>query len=86
MRTISIRDLHDKTGQWVRRVDEENEIVVTDRGRAVAVLRPLACKENSIYSWKNRPLSSEYQTLLESGRMVSLIDSSAVVAQEREDW
>lgn len=40
MRSISIRELHLNTGEWVRRVAEERRLVVTDRGRPVATLVP----------------------------------------------
>jgi antitoxin (DNA-binding transcriptional repressor) of toxin-antitoxin stability system len=42
MKTISIRDLHEKTGQWVRLIRRHGEILVTDRGEAVARLSPEA--------------------------------------------
>ena len=34
MKTITIRELHEKTGRWVRRASER-EIYVTERGRLV---------------------------------------------------
>ena len=40
MKTISIRELHLKTGRWVRHAASRGPIVVTDRGRRVAVLQP----------------------------------------------
>lgn len=40
MRTISIKELHDRTGHWVRRVSEEREVVVTERGQPIARLLP----------------------------------------------
>src|SRR5438067_11501522 len=40
MKTISIRELHLKTGQWVRHAASRGPIVVTDRGRRVAALQP----------------------------------------------
>ena len=40
--TISIRDLHMHTGQWVRRASDSAEpLVISDRGRPVARLMPL---------------------------------------------
>jgi hypothetical protein len=40
MNAVSIRELHGNTGEWVRRAaDSPGGIVVTDRGRPVAVLR-----------------------------------------------
>jgi antitoxin (DNA-binding transcriptional repressor) of toxin-antitoxin stability system len=40
MKTISIRELHLKTGRWVRHAASRGLIVVTDRGRRVAALQP----------------------------------------------
>jgi len=40
MPTITIRQLHLKTGHWVRRASAGEPVVVTDRGRVVAALRP----------------------------------------------
>lgn len=42
MKTISIRELHAKTGHWLRQVAEEREVVVTERGRPVARMLPPA--------------------------------------------
>lgn len=35
MKTISIRELHQKTGRWVKRASQQ-EVYVTERGRLVA--------------------------------------------------
>jgi prevent-host-death family protein len=40
MKEISIRDLHLKTGEWIRRVISERRIVVSERGVPVATLVP----------------------------------------------
>jgi len=32
MKTISIKEVHDKTGHWLRRVQAEGEVIVTERG------------------------------------------------------
>jgi len=42
MKTISIKDLHDKTGHWLRRVKAEGELIVTERGTPVARMLPPA--------------------------------------------
>lgn len=39
--TITIKELHSRTGDWVRRAGESGEITVTDRGHPIAVIRPL---------------------------------------------
>ncbi len=40
MRRVSIRELHLRTGEWVRQVAAQGRIVITDRGRPVASLVP----------------------------------------------
>ena len=40
MKEISIRDLHLKTGQWVRSVGLERKIIITERGEPIATLVP----------------------------------------------
>ena len=40
MKTISIRELHLKTGPWVRHAASRGPVVVTDRGRRVAAIQP----------------------------------------------
>jgi prevent-host-death family protein len=41
MRKITIRDLHIKTGEWVRKAASGEDVVITDRGRPVATLAAL---------------------------------------------
>ncbi len=42
MKTISIKELHDKTGEWLRRVRTEGEVIVTERGTPIARMLPPA--------------------------------------------
>lgn len=44
MKTISIKELHEKTGHWLRRVAAEREVVVTERGRPVVRMLPPASR------------------------------------------
>ena len=41
MKTITIRDLHLNTGRWVRQAASRAPIIITDRGRKIAVLQPI---------------------------------------------
>lgn len=41
MATITVRELHNNTGQWIRRVAAGEPVVVTERGRRVASLRAI---------------------------------------------
>jgi hypothetical protein len=44
MKTISIRDLHQATGRYVRETRIQT-LIVTERGQAIAVLKPFAAAE-----------------------------------------
>ena len=78
MKTISIRELHLKTGQWVRHAASRGLIVVTDRGRRIAALqpfdpsvtgRPLPNREAAIRKRSKVPVDSAvYQSELREGR------------------
>ena len=48
MKSISIRELHEKTGEWVRRSEKLGAITVTDRGKAVARIDRLRQTQQSI--------------------------------------
>lgn len=41
IKTISIRELHEQTGRWVRQASS-GEVYVTERGRPVAKITPVA--------------------------------------------
>ena len=73
MKTISIRELHLKTGQWVRYAASRGAIVVTDRGRRVAALQPFDA------SVTGRPLPNR-----EAGSKVP-VDSAVYQSELRED-
>ena len=77
MRTISIRDLHLKTGQWVRRAATHGPIVVTDRGRRIAALQPF---DDSMAS---RPLPNR-ETVIRKRSRIS-VDSLVYQSELRED-
>jgi antitoxin (DNA-binding transcriptional repressor) of toxin-antitoxin stability system len=42
MKTISIRELHHKTGEWVRSAARFGEIHVSERGKTIAKIVPQA--------------------------------------------
>jgi prevent-host-death family protein len=83
MRTISLRELHNKTGKWIRSVKEEHEIIVTDRGVAIASLRPLNIKPKMKIDWKNRDFVPGYAEYLKSGKLTSKTDSTIGISEDR---
>ena len=83
MKTISIRELHEKTGAWVRETARHGEIVVSDRGVAVARLVPQA-KESPAPYFASRPLSPAFRKLERSGKLKGGTDSTLLVSDDRD--
>ena len=62
MERIGIRDLHMKTGEWVRRAARGEGVIVTERGRPVASLVPFREREAG-RSFRDRVLLPEFEAL-----------------------
>jgi antitoxin (DNA-binding transcriptional repressor) of toxin-antitoxin stability system len=77
MKTISIRELHLKTGRWVRHAASRGPIVVTDRGRRVAALQPFDA------SVTGRPLPNREAAIRKRSKVP--VDSAVYQAELRED-
>jgi antitoxin (DNA-binding transcriptional repressor) of toxin-antitoxin stability system len=83
MKSISIRELHERTGQWVRGVRRHGEVLVTDRGKAVARLSPEAPRDEVPY-FARRVWSPAFQKLAASGKLARGTDSTAAISADRE--
>jgi antitoxin (DNA-binding transcriptional repressor) of toxin-antitoxin stability system len=83
MKTISIRELHEKTGEWVRQADEYGEILVTDRGRTVAKILPEAGPRIMPY-FSRRVVSQAFRKLIERGTLRGGTDSTTILSEERD--
>ncbi len=77
MKTISIRELHLKTGRWVRHAASRGPVVVTDRGRQVAALQPVDV------SSRGRPLPNREETIRKRSRIP--VDSVIYQTESRGD-
>ncbi len=77
MKTISIRELHLKTGRWVRHAASGGPIVVTDRGRRVAALQPFDG------STTGRPLPNREAAIRKRSKVP--VDSAVYQSELRED-
>ena len=77
MKTISIRELHLKTGRWVRHAASRGPIVVTDRGRRVAALQPFDASVTS------RPLPNREAAIRKRSKVP--VDSAVYQSELRED-
>ena len=81
--TISIRDLHARTGHFVRKA-AEMPVIVTDNGKPVAEISGAAApRDNKAKrpTWARRPLSASYAKL--ATKPVGGTDSADMVAEER---
>jgi prevent-host-death family protein len=83
MKRISIRELHEKTGEYVRSVSEAGEIFVTDRGRVVARIVPQQELPQVPY-FARRKVTPAFQKLMKSGRLRGGTDSTRAVSEDRD--
>lgn len=77
MKTISIRELHLKTGRWVRHAAVQGPVIVTDRGRRVAALQPFDA------ATAGRPLPNREAIIRKRSRIP--VDSAVYQAEVRGD-
>ncbi len=81
MTSISIRELHENTDLWVRKATEQEPIVVTDEGHAVAKITriPTAKTGNPFLNRKLLPGFAELQA-----RMTGGTDSAQIISEMRD--
>jgi antitoxin (DNA-binding transcriptional repressor) of toxin-antitoxin stability system len=84
MKTISIRELHTRTGELVRAASWHGEIRVTDNGRVVAKILPEAEPAQVPY-FARRKVSAAFKRLDESGKTGRGADSTIGISEDRED-
>lgn len=80
MKSISIRELHEKTGEWVRRSEKLGAITVTDRGKAVARIVPVEANA-AVNLFATRKLRPGYTRML--GSLKGGTDSTQAVSEDR---
>jgi prevent-host-death family protein len=84
MKTISIRELHNRTGELVREASHQGEIRVTDNGRVVASIVPRT-ETPKIPYFARRKSSAAFRRLDQSGKTGRGTDSTVIVSQDREE-
>ena len=84
MKTISIRQLHEKTGQWVRLAHRHGEIVVTDRGEVVARITPETTGPERPY-FTRRVLLPAFRKLTSTGKLSRGTDSTVGISEDRNE-
>jgi len=84
MKTVSIRDLHSRTGELVRQAARYGEISVTDNGHVVASIVPRGETRETPY-FARRQSSAAFKRLDESGKTGGGTDSTVAISEDRAD-
>jgi len=81
MKSVSIRELHEKTGEWVRLAEVHEQIVITDHGRPIASLSPFRqpAKRNRFRAREILPAYAKLRRNLSRGT-----DSSVLISEDRD--
>ncbi len=81
MKTLTIEELDEQTGRWLREVGQHDQVIVTDQGHPlVSILsaRPAGGKAG----FGNRVLLAEYRNQM--GRLGGGTDSTVIIAEDRD--
>jgi antitoxin (DNA-binding transcriptional repressor) of toxin-antitoxin stability system len=81
MKTISIRELHARTGAWVRRAVELGAITVTERGKPLVRIEAVP-DAKAVNPFRARPLRPGYARL--RGKLGRGTDSTAIISEDRD--
>lgn len=84
MKKVTIRELHAKTGDWVRAASIHGHILVTDNGRAIARIIP-ETSESEVPFFARRKPSPAFARLDASGKTGRGGDSTQFLSEDRED-
>jgi prevent-host-death family protein len=81
MKVISIKQLHERTGEWLRRARTEGEVIVTERGTPLARMLPPA-KKAAGSPFAKRKLLRGVARLIE--RPIGGPDSAEIISAMRD--
>ena len=84
MKEISVRELHARTGHWLREVAQYGEIHVTDNGKPLAKILPNSPVQEVPY-FARRKRTAAFERLERTGRLEGGRDSTIGISEDRED-
>ena len=84
MKTVTIRELHAKTGELVRDASRHGHILVTDNGRTIAKIVP-ETNETGVPYFAHRKPSTAFAKLDASGKTGRGTDATQLISEDRED-
>lgn len=82
---IPIRELHARTGHFVRKASADVRVIITDRGKPVAQLQALGNKDGEASrrpTWGKRALLPGYAALM--NKPVGGTDSCVMISEDRD--
>jgi prevent-host-death family protein len=83
MKSISIRELHEKTGEYIRKAAKEGELLVTFRGKTVAKIVPQE-EAPKIPYFARRVLTPGFRKLMKNARLRGGTDATRIVSEDRD--
>lgn len=87
---IPIRELHARTGHFVRKASENMRVIITDNGKPIAQINPISIDGDSKskpLKWQNRRLVPGYAEFM--NRRSGGTDSTQIISEDRDrgiDW
>ncbi len=81
MKTISIRELHESTGTWVREAARVGALVITDHGKPIARIEGIVAN-TPVNPFRQRKLRPGYAKL--RGKLGGGADSALIVSDDRD--
>ena len=84
VKTVTLRELHAKTGKLVREASRHGQILVTDNGRTIAKIVPETEATAAPY-FGRRKTSTAFSKLDDSGKTGRGADVTQLISEDRED-
>ena len=84
MKTVTIRELHAKTGELVREALRHGHIFVTDNGQTIAKIVPETIEPGVPYFARRKP-SAAFAKLDARGKTGRGADVTELISEEREN-
>lgn len=81
MKTISLRELHESTGTWVREAARLGAVLITERGKPIARLEAVSA-ELQVNPFLRRKLRPGFAKL--RGKLGGATESTNIISEERD--
>ncbi len=83
MKTVNLEELDEKTSQWLRDTARYDQVVVTERGQAIAIIQP-ARLASPTRKFSERKLLPGFKALMEGGKLRGGTDITIIISEDRD--